>query len=306
MTSLLRNLVKLQKVGEGTYGVVYKARNTQTNEIVALKKIRLEMDDEGIPSTAIREISILRQLKHENIVNLLDVVCTRDKLYLIFEFVDHDLKAHMDSVGKLDPLVIKSYMHQLLEGLLFCHSRAIIHRDLKPQNLLINSSGVLKLADFGLARSFSIPLRTYTHEILTLWYRAPEILLGSKHYSLPVDVWSAGVILAEMMMNYPLFPGDSEVDQIYKIFQAFGTPNESNWPGVSSLPDYSPVFPSFTPKTLRKIIKERLKDDPIDEVGLDLVEKMLVYDPKKRISIKQALQHPYFDDLKNLNEPKQK
>lgn len=142
------------------------------------------------------------------------------KLYLVFEFLDQDLKKYMDSVGgPLDRMLIKSYMYQLLEAMLFCHQRRVFHRDLKPQNLLIDKDGVLKVADFGLARAFGVPITTYTHEVLTLWYRAPEILLGGKHYSPAVDMWSIGCIFAELCNRQALFPGDSEIDQLFKIFR---------------------------------------------------------------------------------------
>jgi serine/threonine protein kinase len=138
-------------------------------------------------------------------------------------------------------------MFQMIAGLNFCHARRILHRDLKPQNLLIDRSGALKLADFGLARAFGIPVRTYTHEVVTLWYRAPEILLGQQQYSTPVDMWSIGTIFAEMVMKCPLYPGDSEIDELFKIFRTLGTPNEELWPGVSKLPDYKPTFPNCKP-----------------------------------------------------------
>ncbi|KAJ6239945.1 cyclin-dependent kinase a-2 [Anaeramoeba flamelloides] len=298
------NLVKLHKVGEGTYGVVYKVKNKKTGEILALKKIRLEGDEEGVPSTTIREISLLLELQHPNIVKLLDVVHNSGKLCLVFEFLDQDLKKHMDSCeGLLDPKLVKSYMYQILNGLLFCHLQGVFHRDLKPQNLLIDKEGVIKICDFGLARSFSIPLRTYTHEIVTLWYRAPEILLGAKHYSTPVDMWSVGTIFAELLMNYPLFPADSEIDLLFKIFKCFGTPTNENFPGLTYFPNYSPIFPQFSPiglkKTMGQIIGEKNKIDP---VALDLLEKMLIYDPSERISAKQAMKHPYFDDIREQME----
>ena len=138
-------------------------------------------------------------------------------------------------------------MFQILAGINFCHARRVLHRDLKPQNLLIDKSGALKLADFGLARAFGIPVRTYTHEVVTLWYRAPEILLGLKQYSTPVDMWSIGCIFAEMIMKRPLYPGDSEIDELFKIFRTLGTPDEETWPGVSKLPDYKPTFPNCPP-----------------------------------------------------------
>ncbi|CAM4633656.1 unnamed protein product, partial [Lepidochelys olivacea] len=205
---------KVEKIGEGTYGVVYKARNKRTGQLVALKKIRLDSETEGVPSTAIREISLLKELKHPNIVRLLDVVHSQKKLYLVFEYLNQDLKKYMDSsrTGELPLSLVKSYLFQLLQGVNFCHSHRVIHRDLKPQNLLINEVGAIKLADFGLARAFGVPLRTYTHEVVTLWYRAPEILLGCKYYSTAVDVWSIGCIFAEMSLNLPKTALCSRVD----------------------------------------------------------------------------------------------
>lgn len=216
-----------QKIGTGTYGVVYKALDTQTNKLIALKKILLDVEPEGIPSTAIREICILRELTHENIVSLIDVIATDEKLYLIFEFVEQDLKQHLDSVPALDPRIVKSFMRQLIAAVGFLHSKRILHRDLKPQNVLINAEGVVKLADFGLARAYQLPLRPYTHEVVTLWYRAPEILLGALEYSAAIDIWSLGVIFAELVAKKPVFAGDSEIDQLYRIFRTLGTPNEA-------------------------------------------------------------------------------
>jgi len=190
---------KIEKLGEGTYGVVYKCKNKDNQDFVAVKKIRLENEDEGIPSTAIREISILKQLKHPNIVNLIDLIHGEKKLHLVFEYLDYDLKKFLEhNNAPLHPKLVKSYLYQLLDSITYCHSKRILHRDLKPQNLLIDKSGHIKLADFGLARAFGIPIKTLTHEILTLWYRAPEILLGQKEYSTPVDIWSVGCIFYEM------------------------------------------------------------------------------------------------------------
>lgn len=199
-------------------------------------------------------------------------------------------------------------MYQLISGVHHCHMNRVIHRDLKPQNLLVERNGnVLKLADFGLARAFGIPVRQYTHEVVTLWYRAPEILLGCKIYSTSVDMWSIGVIFAEMATKKPLFPGDSEIDELYRIFRycaviislslrpcrVFGTPDESMWPGVTEFPDYKPTFPVWKPRPLRSIITS------LDDKGLDLLQQLLQYDPCKRITAKAALQHPYFADLPN-------
>jgi len=289
--NVVSKYTKLEKLGEGTYGVVYKAKDMYTGDIIALKKIRLEQEEEGVPSTAIREISLLKELTHDNIVKLIDVVHAQNKLYLVFEFLDKDLKKYMDSVEMSERLV-KSYMYQLMKGIAFCHSHRVLHRDLKPQNLLIDQKGNLKLADFGLARAFGIPVRAYTHEVVTLWYRAPEILLGSRHYSTPVDVWSAGCIFAEMAMaGRPLFPGDSEIDQLYRIFRYLGTPTEETWPGVTSLPEFKSHFPNWPTQPLRRILRN------MDPLAVDLLQQMLVYEPSRRISAKQSLQHPYFADV---------
>ena len=291
----LEKYTKVEKVGEGTYGVVYKCKVKDTNNFVALKKIRLENEDEGIPSTSIREISILKQLRHPNIVYLIDLIHGEKKLYLVFEYMDHDLKKFLDiNNGPLSPELVKSYLFQILIAINFCHSKRILHRDLKPQNLLIDKDGIIKVADFGLARSFGIPIKTLTHEILTLWYRAPEILLGQKEYSTPVDMWSIGLIFYEMAHRKPLFAGDCEIDQIFKIFQMFGTPNEKTWPGVTKLPEFKLTFPQFKGKGISAYNKN------IDPIGLDLLSKMIQIDPCKRISAKQALQHPYFNDLRKM------
>lgn len=217
------------------------------------------------------------------------------KLYLVFEFLDLDLKRYMDTVKEegFTPLHVKSYLYQLVAGIAFCHGRRILHRDLKPQNLLIDKEGMLKLADFGLARAIGIPVRTYTHEIVTLWYRAPEVLLGSKHYSTAVDMWSIGCIFAEMAGHQPIFPGDSEIDELFRIFRVLGTPGKDTWPGVVNLPDYKPDFPRWPKVSLAKVVPQLCSD------GLDLLSQMLVYDPGRRISAKRALDHPYFDEIRN-------
>jgi len=294
---------KIEKIGEGTYGVVYKAKNRASGELVALKKIRLEAEDEGIPSTAIREISILKELQHPNIVRLHDVIHTEKKLTLVFEYLDQDLKKFLDQEGsKLEPHKMKSLLYQLLLGVAFCHDRRVLHRDLKPQNLLINKDLDLKLADFGLARAFGIPVRSYTHEVVTLWYRAPDVLMGSRKYSTPVDLWSVGCIFGEMAsggaqaagLKRPLFPGTSDHDQLMKIFKVLGTPNENSWPTMIELPEYKSdftVYESNPLEALRNFCPELCPQ------GLDLLHAMLQFEPGKRISAKAALVHPYFDDL---------
>ena len=283
---------RLERLGEGTYGVVYKAIYRPTGQTVAMKKIKVT-DEEGISSVTIREIAALKELRHPNIVLLQDVINAAGKFFLVFEFLDQDLKQYMDYVKtpRLDPQLVKSYAYQLTSGIAFCHSRRILHRDLKPQNILIDRDGVLKIGDFGLARAFTIPLRKYTHEVVTLWYRAPEILLGMEVYSTPVDVWSIGTIVAEMLLKTALFPGDSEIDELMKIFQALGTPNNDIFPGVTDLPYYNPAFPRWAPRNFPDLFPG------CDPLAIDLLHKMLVHDPAGRISAKAALNHPYFEGL---------
>ncbi|KAL7270689.1 negative regulator of the PHO system [Rhizina undulata] len=287
---------QLEKLGEGTYATVFKGRNRQTGELVALKEIHLD-SEEGTPSTAIREISLMKELKHENIVSLHDVIHTESKLMLVFEFMDRDLKKYMDhrgDRGALDPVTIKSFMHQLLQGIAFCHENRVLHRDLKPQNLLINNKGMLKLADFGLARAFGIPVNTFSNEVVTLWYRAPDVLLGSRTYNTSIDIWSAGCIMAEMYTGRPLFPGITNEDQLQKIFRLMGTPSERSWPGISQYPEYRNNFHVYATQDIRMILPQ------IDQLGVDLLSRMLQLRPEMRISAKDALRHPWFADLKQL------
>lgn len=181
-------------------------------------------------------------------------------------------------------------MMQLLKGIVHCHQRRIIHRDLKPQNLLVDPTTCkLKLADFGLARAFTVPIRTLTHEIETLWYRAPEVLLGQKEYALGVDMWAIGCIFSELIQQSPLFMGDSEIDQIFKIFKFHGTPTEKEWAGISTLPDFKPTFPKFKKGDAKQMLPN------LNHVELDLLLKLIALDPAKRINAKEALEHKYFE-----------
>lgn len=282
---------KLEKLGEGTYGVVYKARNIKTGEYVALKRVRLEQENEGLPPTSIREISILRELHHPNIVELREVI-NNNGLILIFEYLDMDLRRYLlTQRHPPPPILVKSYAYQILCGLCHCHCHRIIHRDMKPQNLLLDRAGHIKICDFGLARAFTLPLRGYTHEVITLWYRPPEILLKSKTYSLAVDIWSTGAIIAEMITKTPLFPGDSEIDQIYRIFKILGTPTAAEWPDYPKLPAPVSCYPDYKRRNLAEVIPGA------EPLALDLISRMLTYDPSKRISAKAAINHPYFNEL---------
>jgi cyclin-dependent kinase len=298
---------KIEKLGEGTYGIVYKAQNKQTGEIVALKRIRLDKDDEGIPSTAIREISLLKELRHPNIVKLLDILHSEKKLTLVFEYLETDLKKWLDGRGGVadadDLPVIKSYLYQLLQGVAHCHAKMVLHRDLKPQNLLLQSrKGELKIADFGLARAFGAPVRAYSHEVVTLWYRAPDVLLGSRFYSTSIDMWSVGCIFAEMLLGRPLFPGSTVEDQFVRIQKTLGTPSVDDWPSLVEFEDWreegrrAAMFPGHRKMDLSRMFSQ------LDKHGIDLLCRLLKYDPDARISASEALKHPFFNDLSSANK----
>lgn len=261
---------KLEKLGEGTYATVYKAQSTINHSFVALKEIRLE-HEEGAPCTAIREVSLLRKLKHANIVTLHDVIYTEKALILVFEYLEKDLKQYMDDCkNNLSMVNVKLFLFQLLRGLAFCHSEKILHRDLKPQNLLINQRGELKLADFGLARAKSIPTKTYSNEVVTLWYRPPDVLLGSTDYSTHIDMWGVGCIFYEMTCGKPLFPGTKVEDELLLIFRTLGSPTEETMPGIGTNKEYLalniPKFTSYDPAYVTSITS-RLDANGIDLLG---------------------------------------
>ncbi|CAI0413608.1 unnamed protein product [Linum tenue] len=302
------NFEKLEQIGEGTYGQVYMAREIATGEIVALKKIRMDKEREGFPITAIREIKILKKLQHDNVIKLKEIVTSpgpekedqgrpdgnkyRGGIYMVFEYMDHDLTGLADRPGmRFSVPQIKCYMRQLLTGLHYCHVNQVLHRDIKGSNLLIDNEGNLKLADFGLARSFSSDHNAnLTNRVITLWYRPPELLLGATKYGPAVDLWSVGCIFAELLHGKPLFPGSNEPELISKIFELCGSPDEVNWPTVSKLPLYNNFKPS-------RPIKRRLGDffrDCGDRHAVELLEKMLTLDPEQRISAKDALDAEYF------------
>nr|DBA25237.1 TPA: hypothetical protein GDO54_012791 [Pyxicephalus adspersus] len=286
------------EIGEGAYGKVYKARDLKNGgRFVALKRIRVQTGEEGMPLSTIREVAVLRHLEtfeHPNVVRLFDV-CTvsrtdrETKLTLVFEHVDQDLAAYLDKVPEpgLPSETIKDMMHQLIQGLDFLHSHRVVHRDLKPQNILVTSDGQIKLADFGLARIYSFQM-ALTSVVVTLWYRAPEVLLQSS-YATPVDLWSVGCIFAEMFRRKPLFCGSSDVHQLEKIFDVIGLPDEDEWPSEVAIPQSA--FPFRHPQSIEDLVPD------IDELGKDLLMKCLTFNPANRVSAFNALSHPYFEGL---------
>ena len=295
---------RIESIGAGVVGTVYKVRvrdrDAWTNETLALKQIRFEDGEEGVPVAALREISLLTDIAHPNIVPLREALVVNDRLFLLMELMDCNLREYVSGHGALNPPTCALFTRQILEGLAHLHDRRILHRDLKPQNILVRRSDRrLKLADFGLSRAFARP-RAFTHEVVTLWYRAPEILLGAEHYSTPVDVWSVGCVLAEMATPpyvtgtgaatpRALFPGDSEIDQLFRIFRVLGTPSDQDWPGVTRLPYYSQTFPSWPALRLDRAVPA------LAGPAADLLGRLLAYEPSARITARAALAHAFID-----------
>jgi len=284
---------KIEFLGEGQFATVYKARDTKTDEIVAVKKIKLGTRAEakdGINRTALREIKLLQELNHPNIIGLLDVFGHRSNVSLVFEFMDTDLEVIIkDTNIVLVPAHIKSYILMTLKGLEYLHNNWILHRDLKPNNLLIDENGVLKLGDFGLAKCFGSPNRLYTFQVVTRWYRAPELLFGSQMYGTGIDIWAVGCILAELLLRAPFLPGETDLDQLNKIFTTLGTPTEENWPGHKSLQHYVSFRPE--PGIPLKDIFTAAGDDLMEVLG-----SMLALCPSKRCTATSALKMAYFSN----------
>jgi len=292
----LERYKRLEKLGEGTYGLVYKAKDLVDNQIVAIKKIKLDNNEEGIPATTMREISLLSHLKHPNIVEMSGCLCVDGELYLVFEYMTCDLKGFLDNLEPnrfIDKRLLKKFTYYLTEGIRHCHARRILHRDLKPQNILISDDHQVKIADFGLGREHGLPIVELTHEVVTLWYRPPEILLGKKRYSGSCDVWGIGCILSEMATKSPLFVGDSEIDQLFQIYRVMGTPNPQTWPGIDDLPEWKAVGPKWKKKDLEQNLNGKL-----DATGCALLESSLILPPHKRVTAKRMLLHEWFDDIR--------
>ncbi|XVE74819.1 hypothetical protein DITRI_Ditri12bG0048800 [Diplodiscus trichospermus] len=293
---------RLNKINEGTYGVVYRAREKKTGEIVALKKVKMEKEREGFPLTSLREINILLSFHHPSVIDVKEVVVgsNLDSIFMVMEYMEHDLKGLMETMKQpFSQSEVKCLMLQLLEGVNYLHSNWVLHRDLKTSNLLLNNQGELKICDFGLARQYGSPLKPYTHLVVTLWYRAPELLLGAREYSTAIDMWSLGCIMAELLSKEPLFNGKTEFDQLDKIFRTLGTPNETIWPGFSKLPGVKVNFVKHQYNLLRKKFPATsFTGTPVlSDAGFDLLNKLLTYDPEKRITAEAALNHEWFREV---------
>ncbi|XP_017483427.1 PREDICTED: cyclin-dependent kinase 10 isoform X2 [Rhagoletis zephyria] len=293
---------KLNRIGEGTYGIVYRAKDTRTNEVVALKKVRMDQEKDGLPVSGLREIMILKACKHENIVNLRDVVVGKslESIFLVMEYCEQDLASLLDNMAQpFSESEVKCIILQVLHALEYMHSRYIIHRDLKVSNLLMTDKGCVKIADFGLARLFGEPATTMTPQVVTLWYRSPELLLGSPTQTTAVDMWAVGCILGELLSHKPLLPGNTELAQLDLIIDLLGTPSENIWPEFSKMP----ALENFTLKQ-QPYNNLKPKFQYLTAAGLRLLNFLFMYDPKKRATAEECLQSSYFKEPPLPCDPK--
>jgi serine/threonine protein kinase len=292
-----------EKLWEGTYGVIYKALHSSSGDIVAIKTMRIDQESEGVSAITLRELAILCSLSHPSIIRLRDARLSETTCSLVFDYMPHDLRKLLTRRRNkpLDPRLCCSYAYQILCGIYYLHIHRVIHRDVKPDNLLLDAEGHLKLCDFGLSRVFSIPIRNYTSGVVTLWYRAPELFLHNEFSELGIDVWSAGCVIAEMARGTALFITDSEVDLAHKVFKSLGTPPKEVLNEFADVRSATIAFPDYSPPDLKKLLCTE------DMRLINLLEKLLAIDPTRRCTAKEALSHPYFDNLsptiKNLCHP---
>ncbi|KAJ3391979.1 Cyclin-dependent kinase-like 3 [Lobulomyces angularis] len=287
---------KLGSIGEGTYGMVMKCRQRETGQIVAIKKFKESEDDLQIRKTALREVRMLKQLKNDNIVNLLDVFRRKGKLYLVFEHVDHTILEDLDKAphGLPDDVArgdtVRKNMWQLLKAVDYLHSHNVIHRDIKPENILVSINGVLKLCDFGFARTLAGPGAKYTDYVATRWYRSPELLVGDTEYGKAVDVWATGCIFAEILTGQPLFPGDTDIDQLYRIIKCLGKLTKRHMEVFLK----NPLFVGGRIPEVSKVTPLESKLPHISAEAMSWLRSSLIYDPDQRATTRQLMQHTYF------------
>eukprot|EP01082_Thalassiosira_pseudonana_P001556 g1599.t1.1.5e174189 g1599 g1599.t1 contig10:2411343-2413464(-) len=311
---VLRDVTVFQKkhqVGEGTYGSVFVGADKVTGEVVALKRINTEEEENGFPITAIREVKILKALNHDNIVQLKEIVTSKDQgdipknVFMVFEYLEFDLTGIIETPEiKITQDHIKSWSKQLLKGVHYMHTNKIIHRDLKSSNLLINRRGELKIADWGLARSWNSEMKRLTNRVITLWYRPPELLLGCINYSTKIDMWSVGCIIAEMFRRGGLLKGSSEASQLDLIFRVMGHPTTEDWPNINKM---CPLWKNYEPKSSDEVLPRRLREELKNRLpaaatswmtphAMDMIDNLLAYNPDKRWSAAQALTAEWFFD----------
>lgn len=293
---MAHSFVTGKQLGEGTYAIVFLGHlRSNPSELVAIKKIKVQKEyTEGMAPDAIRELKHLQELRHPNIILLQSVFSSKDQnLNLVLEYLPlGDLEMLIRDTDKVryGAADIKAWMGMLTRAIWFCHENFVLHRDIKPNNLLIAADGEVKLADFGLARSFADPHQMMTSNVITRWYRPPELLFGAKHYSGAVDIWSVGTVFAELVMRAPYMPGAHELEMVKMICENIGTPNDDNWPGVTKLPEYT--VPAQLPVRGKDWYEMRF--GTVGSDGVDLLMKTLTLDPKKRITAREMLQHRWW------------
>mmetsp|Transcript_30579 Transcript_30579/g.79778 ORF Transcript_30579/g.79778 Transcript_30579/m.79778 type:complete len:422 (+) Transcript_30579:244-1509(+) len=295
---------RLGKIDEGAYGIVWRARDKENGLVYALKKIKLKDEREGFPITSLREVNLLLNLDHPNIVNVREVVVgdTLDEIFMVMEYLEHDFRNLLDVMPHpFGQSEVKCLLQQLLEATAYMHKNWVIHRDLKTSNLLMNGEGVLKICDFGLAREYGDPIKKYTPLVVTLWYRPPELLMGQKIYSTAVDMWSVGCIFGELLLRRVLFEGQSELNQLELIVRLLGSPSAEEREKLSAMGNPLQMrFKEGMPSRLREtFFASRFSSDKtmVTEKGIDLLARLLSFDPEKRLSAEEALNHPYFEEM---------
>ncbi|XP_057954436.1 mitogen-activated protein kinase homolog NTF6 [Malania oleifera] len=292
----------LQPVGRGAYGIVCCAMNSETNEEVAIKKIGNAFDNRIDAKRTLREIKLLSHMDHENIIKIKDIIWPPDKeafsdVYIVYELMDTDLHQIIRSNQALTDDHCQYFLYQLLRGLKYIHSANVLHRDLKPSNLLLNANCDLKICDFGLARTTS-ETDFMTEYVVTRWYRAPELLLNCSEYTAAIDIWSVGCIFMEIIKREPLFPGKDYVQQLGLITELLGSPEDSDLGFLRS--DNARKYVKQLPHFPKQSFSQKFPN--VSPVAIDLAEKMLVFDPSRRISVEEALKHPYLSSLHEINE----
>lgn len=297
--------INYEKIGNGGYGVIYKATSIENGKIYALKQMDIPDDNEGIQASSIREICILRELRHPNIIQLSDVIFVYPKITLVLEYCLCDLKQYIKKNPNLLPNTIQRFCREILLGIEYLHDKHILHRDLKPQNLLVSLENQIKISDFGLSRIENIPVKKYAHEAASLWYRSPDAILGSTNYKFSLDMWAVGCILAEMVLENPLFRGNSINNQMDKIFRILGYPTQESWPSMELYPLTNSIIQKIPNKTDYEsksfddfLEKNQILMQKLGKNGVSLLKSLLEYEPSRRITARQALQHPYFTEEK--------